>query len=698
MKKAIILCLVCFLILFLVSNVQAMILISSPKEVYNLGDGLEIETDFSYSEQIHGFLRITLICGEEESLMYFSPTIIETSEKSIDVSFPVSEALGSCRIYVAIEDDKNNKLEEKSIDGFSLTDRINIEASLSKYEFEPSENLKIEGNVIKANGEKIDGSIEIIVDDNSYSDSISNGKFSYTIKLSENIMPGPHIITLKTSDGKGNQGENTAEFKIKQIPTALTVETNKGGFMPDEILIITPKLFDQAQQVMSEEVNVKLSSKESVLFLDRETVMLEESVMSGGETMYRFLQDAAPGEYFVEVSFADLRIEKIISVSELEKIDLVLENDTLIVTNTGNVPYIKSIEVDFIIHDQITKQILDLDLEVGEIKTYRLEAPKGTYVLDINAGNDSTEFSGVPLTGGIVATIDLNPKKNLLSNWPLWLFILIVVLLLLFLYFRNRASKGKHEIKKKPEKIRTREIEREHRLLKSGGDIDNDIKKIFNKNSSKLAAQTIMPSLVYGTKQEISVLLMSISGLEKFQALKKKDSTKFNILFDKYFDAITKKIKIHQGVADLYGSNLVIFFNIVKQYRHDIAAIKTAQDIKKITDAFNEAIKSFDIELRIKAGINSGLATVSSIGADKAVKYTSIGNTISLAKALKNKALDNEILIPEKIYDQVSNVINTKKIMPLYLTDKKAINVYAVRDSTDVKKRHRWYIDRALRK
>jgi len=695
MKNIVILYSAFFLILFLASTAQATISISDPNDVYNLGDNLEVETEFSCTEQVQGFLKIVLLCGAEEKLIYFSPKTLETSTNKVDVSFPINDPLGTCYVSVYMEDDKNNKLEEETTESFSITDKIDIDASLNKYEFEPSEDLKIEGTAIKENGENIDGIFIVSFDDIKYSDSVSNGKFSYTTELAEDILPGPHTINLKIEDEKGNRGNKSIEFKIKQIPTSLTVETNKIEFLPDEILVIKPKLFDQANQVISDNVIVKLISKESILFIDRETIMLEESVLSGGEMIYRFLPEAVPGEYFIEISFADLKNEKIVSVLELEKIDIMLENDNLMITNTGNVPYVNSITINFIIEDQIITETINLDLEVGETKTFKLEAPKGTYDLNIKAGNESKEFLGVPLTGNMVATVDLDSKKGLTINW-LWIFLLIMGFLLLLLYFvRNRKN---HQIKKKPEKMRIREIEREHKMLKSGGNIDKDIKDIFNKNSSKLAAQTIMPALIYGTKQEISVLLMSISGLEKFKDLKKNNLDKFNILLDKYFDAITKKIKIHQGVADLYGNNLVIFFNAVKQYRHDIAAIKTAQDIREITNAFNEATKNFGIKLSVKAGINSGLAIVSSIGTDRAVKYTSIGNTISLAKALKNKAIEGEILIPEKIYEKVSNVINTKKMMPFYLTDKKAINVYAIRDSKDIKTRHKWYVDRALRK
>ena len=366
-------------------------------------------------------------------------------------------------------------------------------------------------------------------------------------------------------------------------------------------------------------------------------------------------------------------------------------------TNVGNIHYKKSIEVVFKIEEQVTKEIIYLDLNIGETKIFDLSAPKGTYDIEINSDGNTTNFSNVPLTGGVTATVELGKEGPITSSWFFWLLLLLVISLIAFSYFIF-TKKTKYKIRGEKEKLDTKIIQREHKILGSGITIDKDIKNIFNKHTEKLAARSIIPTLFYGTKQEVSVLLMTISGFEKFQNLKNKDPQIFNKILDRYFDVITNKIKANQGVASLYGNNLVVFFNVVKQYRHDMAAIKTAQEIKRVTAAFNESIKNMNIALSVKAGINKGLSTVSSIGADKAVKYTSIGDTMFLAKALNKKALENQILIPEKVYEHVYNVINARKIMPLYLTGTKAINVYKVEDSNSraLQERHKGYLDRAL--
>jgi len=705
-----------FSILITSVQAQASIIISTPNEIYNLGDNIEIETTISYPEQINGFLQILLVCEEQENLIYFSPTIIETQEKTIDVSFPVSEAQGSCYISVAIENDKKNILEEKKTQNIILTDKIDINIELNKEEYEPSDNLIIEGQAIKENSQFVDGSMKISFDNEEYSASITGGEFSLTIKLPLDIIPGYHDIVLNTEDSKGNIGEETFNFKMKQIPTSLLVELNNESFFPDEILLITPKLLDQAEGIIEDKnVNVKIIAKEDMFFfLDKKAVFMDESVQSGTESMYRFAKDTPPREYFIKATFNDdFVVEKSITIKEYEKVEFTLENDTLIITNIGNVPYTKPLEIEFKIHDQTTTEIIELNLDVGETKVFKLEAPKGTYNLEIaqgdgNEDDDKEEFVDVPLTGSIVASVELNNRSNLNKKGILW-FIPILALLFLFVFFVNKRKntyKAPTKEEKQKEKIKAKTIkiiEKQQKTLRLGmGKIDLDIKKIFNQHTLKnLAAQTIMPTMVYGTKQEISVLFMTIYGFDKFDVIKKKDPQLFKKVLNNYFDAITKKIKAHQGVADLYGNNLVIFFNIVKQNRYDVAAIKTAKEIRQITHEFNEYTKKLklntNINLTTKSAINTGLIVTTNIGADKTVKYTAIGNTINLAKALNNKALENEILIPDAVYNKVYNIIKAKKILPLHLTNTEAINVYLLQDSSKLYLQEK-YVDYVKRK
>ena len=432
-----------FSFLILLPNVQAIIVISETNEVYNLGDSLDVEIKTSFPEQLHGFLRVNLVC-ESPHLIYFSPIILKANkEKITSIEFPVSEALGSCSILAALEDNTKNELEYEESSELLLTDKININVSLNKEEFEPLETLEINGQAIKENGNEIDGQIDIFIEGQEYSTGVSEGDFSFSIELAGDIMPGTHEINLNVEDSEGNKGNGTIIFNVKQIPTYLEIETNDEKFFPEDILAVTPKLLDQAHQLINAEVNIEFVSEESViLFLSKDLILLDEKVDSGSETIYRFAKNMPPGNYILKANFNDLNTEKTVYILEFEKIDMHLENTTLTVTNVGNIHYKKSIEVVFKIEEQVTKEIIYLDLNIGETKIFDLSAPKGTYDIEINSDGNTTNFSNVPLTGGVTATVELGKEGPITSSWFFWLLLLLVISLIAFSYFIFRRTEG----------------------------------------------------------------------------------------------------------------------------------------------------------------------------------------------------------------------------------------------------------------
>ncbi|MCX8194433.1 MAG: hypothetical protein N3G19_03720, partial [Candidatus Pacearchaeota archaeon] len=77
----------------------------------------------------------------------------------------------------------------------------------------------------------------------------------------------------------------------------MVIETNKENFLPEEVLIITPKIVEGGN-VVEGSINIRLFSKQnSFPFLGKQTTLLEETVQSGKETMHRFARGTLPGEY-----------------------------------------------------------------------------------------------------------------------------------------------------------------------------------------------------------------------------------------------------------------------------------------------------------------------------------------------------------------------------------------------------------------
>ena len=726
-------------VIFLSSFTSANILLSGMTGTYSLGDTINLEARVSQPTDFNGFFRIVLVCdslsNSSQSMMYFSPIELDKNkEKTITVNFPVTKT-GSCYILAVLENNNNVEIEEAKTSGLLLSSNIKVSAAPNQNVFFPSETLEIAGTAIKDNSQNYDGSAILVFEGQENVIDISNGKFSFSQKLSDTIAPGEHNILVKVEDSNSNFGYSNITFKVAAIPTTLIIETNNDEVMPGSLLMITPKMLDQANNTMDAGIILTISQLNTFIITQKK-ILMQEILDSGNNTLYHLEPYAEPGEYIIEanteVQNKEFSAKKTFTVPKFEDINITINGNIATIANIGNIPYKKQIEFEFIIQGQSTKKVLDIDLGIGETKEYRLEAPEGNYNLIINKGNNKLNFTNVPLTGSVVATVDIGQEKQSNTNWTVAIIILALLAVLIISWFMirkqkrevyygaiNNYSSQQKESQKQgqstaqsliPETTKQKQETKQKLELKGNEKqvidnfasmyTDDTIKKIFKKNAaSKLSAHSVIPTLVYGTKQEITVLVLSILGFERLQAIKNKDKALYESILNEYFSAVINSVKSQHGVADIYGNNIVVIFNVIKQYRHDVAAVKVAQEIRNTTNALNTKLIQQDISLAVKAGINTGMAIVSSIGADKEVKYTSIGNTTTFARLLERKAVANEILLTDNIYNRVSNVIKGRKISPLHTSDAEAIDVYSVTEgtNTEMKDRHKWYVDRALK-
>ena len=726
-------------VIFLSSFTSANILLSGMTGTYSLGDTINLEARVSQPTDFNGFFRIVLVCdslsNSSQSMMYFSPIELDKNkEKTITVNFPVTKT-GSCYILAVLENNNNVEIEEAKTSGLLLSSNIKVSAAPNQNVFFPSETLEIAGTAIKDNSQNYDGSAILVFEGQENVIDVSNGKFSFSQKLSDTIAPGEHNVLVKVEDSNSNFGYSNITFKVAAVPTALIIETNNDEVMPGSLLMITPKMLDQANNTMDAGIILTIS-QQNTFIITQKKILMQEILNSGNNTLYHLEPYAEPGEYIIEVNTEvqnkEFSAKKTFTVPKFEDINITINGNIAMITNIGNIPYKKQIEFEFIIQGQSTKKVLDIDLGIGETKEYRLEAPEGNYNLIINKGNNKLNFTNVPLTGSVVAAIDIGQEKQSNTNWTVAIIILALLAVLIISWFMirkqkrevyygaiNQYSSQQKESQKQgqstaqsliPETTKQKQETKQKLELKGNEKqvidnfasmyTDDTIKKIFKKNAaSKLSAHSVIPTLVYGTKQEITVLVLSILGFERLQAIKKKDKALYESILNEYFSAVINSVKSQHGVADIYGNNIVVIFNVIKQYRHDVAAVKVAQEIRNTTNALNTKLTQQDLSLAVKAGINTGMAIVSSIGADKEVKYTSIGNTTTFARLLERKAVANEILLTDGIYNRVSNVIKAKKISPLHTSEAEAIDVYSVTEgtSTEMKDRHKWYVDRALK-
>ena len=664
--KIILSSLVFFLVVFQIFMVKAAITLEEPKKVYNLGDTIKVTLKVVYPENLFCFLKLRMECKEQNFLMYFSPLRLEeNSEKTIELEWPLNKKLSDCHLVAFLESD-GKTIEKYRSERFDVSSKARVSVSLNKYLFQPKETVVIEGKATKESGESLEGNVNLEIDGKSYRTVLEDGKFSFTFNLSENIAPGIHTIKVIVNDSYGNHGEKNITFNVTAVPSFLLVEVSNKSVFPNTTFSITPKLLDQAKGIMKDWVAVKITRKK----LFAKETFLEKIVRSNEPILFRFSKETEPGNYKVEVSYKEMKNETIVEVLPLEKISVVMEGNTIVFENVGNVPYKRTVEIKF--EGKINKtKLLNLNLDVNEIKSYKVLAPPGTYRISVNTGKELLNFSSQlgGLTGNVIAMVEPKARQKKLILIIFFLFVLLVLLL----FLRKRL---RHKIKGRKLKERKKGLEGSERKGASP-----KLKRVFERYGNVLEANKLNSSLVYGNKQEVSVLAV------KFDEKEIEEKTKE---IEELIVSAVSIIKKHKGVADIQDSFLVVLFNVIKQYRHDVAAVRTAEAIVE---------KAKELKLKVRASIHVGKAIISFSKESKEVIYCALEDTIRIAKALTKKADENEIVISDVTEKRLRNIIKTRKLSPLAIDEKKAINAFALEPMTksELKKKYEWFIEKALK-
>jgi len=208
------------------------------------------------------------------------------------------------------------------------------------------------------------------------------------------------------------------------------------NYVPGEEVIFKITLYDDDNKQIEGDVNYIIYN----YFVEPEK---EGIVSSGKEVVFKLPYDAYKGPWEISASYNDVNAPRtLFNVGELEKVDIKLEGDNLIVTNIGNSPiYDKKI----LIYIGSQDQTASISLEKGQAKKIRLTAPDGNYdIRVVEGGNDIIEFKGVGLTGNVVG-LERVVGNNFWQRYPLIsLFLMAVGLLAIFvigLRFYDRKSK-----------------------------------------------------------------------------------------------------------------------------------------------------------------------------------------------------------------------------------------------------------------
>lgn len=323
---------------------------------------------------------------------------------------------------------------------FKLSNDITIEAGFDKTSYEPGSSLIISGLISSALDKELSNvEVEIMFENDKVVKNLasSNEGFTYTYKVLPNIKSGKHLVAIKSMDGEGNYGEKIVGFNVNAFPTSLLMSPDSNSVNPGSKIGVFVDLMDQANDPISSNVVASLLD-------NKNNVVSSKLVRTSTREELLVPEGTAPSEWKVRVEGFGLSNELPIRINEYKKLDVKLENDALVVNNTGNVPYNSFLEV----LGNGKKSGKNIRLGVGKTAAVKLSEMFDAGVYNIEVPSSGKSFSNVAvekakgffgkLTGNVTANVSSGKRPYMLYS-----SLLLIACCLIYIMFRKSSLKNR---------------------------------------------------------------------------------------------------------------------------------------------------------------------------------------------------------------------------------------------------------------
>lgn len=429
MRKEVVFFILIFNVLLIVftANVEASISTDGILSIYNIGDTLEYKASIIEKTSGQHIFKAILNCQGIENVYFATPINLE-SDKSFTIQVQglklTKNLAGDCFLKISVQNNNLEIVEEIKTNVFKISPEIKANLKFSN-EVLPGTFFDINGDVFYANGKLFNGKGKVSFLESSNELEIKDGKLTTKFLVPDKIKSKPYTITFTASDDLGNSANSQAQVLVIQFPTTLRIFTNNETFAPQQKLIATSQVLDQAgDEIFNVETSLELLDATGDKEKDKQKVAEAKNILE-----YTFSKFSNPGKFIITAKYLSLASEKEIAVLPFEKLDVKLTGNTIAVQNLGNIEYSRFL----IIHlgnqtftQNLSKEVI---LRPNETREFEISAPQGNYTLQVENKN----FSNVPLTGGLIS---VNEKGDNFSRYS-FILLLIIIILISILIIQN---------------------------------------------------------------------------------------------------------------------------------------------------------------------------------------------------------------------------------------------------------------------
>jgi len=403
------------------------------KKTIQLGDKLTITGDIKKVDgtSINGVVNIILVDSSDKRWIV-SQSDIQDGRVGFESNFEGTSILNNPGVYEINVFSKDIYGNEKlfNIGSVEFVDEISVYLKSNKVNFLPGEEVNIVGEAKTILQEDVENADVIIkFNQNTYKTSIKEREFNYIFIIPEDNPSGKQTVFVNIKDSMGNKGESSVEIYVKAVPEKISFRLNKESVNPQENIEIIPLLHDQAGDLIFENLDVKI--------LNNEGEELYSSIVKCNEKIiFDIGQFDEPGEWVIEASVGELKKSESFIVKEIKDIEIKLANQTLYITNTGNVEYEDLLRVEFSSGEYSFKKKTSIMPSETIVVDLSEEAPTGSYDVSIK---------GAAIDGGVVDFSNVKVVGKETKSFNFFYSILIMFLLACFVYlliFKRKMIRG----------------------------------------------------------------------------------------------------------------------------------------------------------------------------------------------------------------------------------------------------------------
>ena len=125
---------------------------------------------------------------------------------------------------------------------------------------------------------------------------------------------------------------------------------------------------------------------------------------SNEKTSFKIKKEFTSGIWTITANYQDAQVKRTFTIKENPEVEFLIEDDELIIRNTGNVDYTKTIQIIIGTETNSYKQ----NIRAGDEKILKLISPDGTYNIQVTDGETSIKKENVQLfgTGNVIGAVD----------------------------------------------------------------------------------------------------------------------------------------------------------------------------------------------------------------------------------------------------------------------------------------------------